>query len=199
MRTYLLAAAAALLVIPGSARASTIFSVPAVIANAGSTGNSFDVVLNYSGASPITVGGFAFEITTTNTDITFTGATTSTVPTYIFGANSLFGPNINTSTGQTLDASDLDSNPAGASLATGTYGLGHVTFDVANGAAAGPFAITLTELGSSLSDADGNSLPITLSNGTITINSVSSVPEPSSLALALSALCVLAALRKRGR
>jgi hypothetical protein len=107
------------------------------------------------------------------------------------GANSLFGPDIATGPnplpGQTLDASDLDSL-GGVTLATGTYGLGHVTFDVASGAATGPFAVTLTEPGSSLSDADGNLIPITLSGGTITIGAISSVPEPSSLGLVMIAV-----------
>src|ERR1700689_4926801 len=99
-KAALLLGAAALL-LPAPARGSLVFSVPSVTANAGDVGDSFDVLLTYSG-SPISVGGFAFEITTTDPDITFTDATTATATAYIFSGTSLFGPDIVTSSpGQT--------------------------------------------------------------------------------------------------
>jgi hypothetical protein len=109
---------------------------------------------------------------------------------YIFSGNSLFGPNIGTTTppSQNFDASDLAmTTPPDIS---GTVGLAHFTFDVANDATGGPFTVTLTPLGNSLSGSNRNNIPITtLEDGTITIETV---PEPA--VLGLSALALAAGL-----
>jgi hypothetical protein len=173
---------------PASIYAGTILVIEGASAAPGSTGNGLDVVLETT--STLSIDAFAVEITTTDPDITFTGATTGTAATYIFSGNSLFGPNIGTTTppSQTFDASDLaKSTPTPTS---GTVGLAHFTFDVAKDATDGPFTISLTPLGSSLSDPNGNNTPITeLEDGTIEIESV---PEPA--ALGLSALALAAGL-----
>lgn len=182
--------------LPASIDASTIFAVQSTLAAPGSTGNSLDVVLEAT--SSLNIGGFAVEVTTTDPDIMFTGATTGTAATYIFSGNSLFGPDIRTTTppSQTFDASDLAlTTPTDIS---GTVGLVHFTFDVASGAASGPFIISLTTLGNSLSDPTGNTTPITsLQNGTITIEQSSSVPEPAALGLSAFALAGLFAFRRK--
>jgi hypothetical protein len=173
---------------PASIDASTIFVVEGASAAPGSTGNGLDVVLETT--SILSIDAFGVEVTTTDPDIMFTGATTGTATTYIFSGNSLFGPNIGTTTppSQNFDASDLAmTTPPDIS---GTVGLAHFTFDVANDATGGPFTISLTGLGNSLSGSNGNNIPITtLEDGTITIESV---PEPA--ALGLSALALAAGL-----
>jgi hypothetical protein len=173
---------------PASIDASTIFVVEGASAAPGSTGNGLDVVLETT--SILSIDAFGVEVTTTDPDIMFTGATTGTATTYIFSGNSLFGPNIGTTTppSQNFDASDLAmTTPPDIS---GTVGLAHFTFDVANDATGGPFTISLTGLGNSLSGSNGNNIPITtLEDGTITIESV---PEPA--VLGLSALALTAGL-----
>lgn len=174
------------LLLPVAGRADIVITAQSVSAATPSTGNVFDVVLQNTGPDPINVSAFDFEISTTDTDITFTSASTSTTATYIFSGHSLFGPTINTSSGQTLEASDLyDVIASGANVASGaTVGLGRVSFDVATGATPGPFAVTLTpDPGTSLSDADGDSIAInSLVSGQITIQG-NAVPEPGGLAL----------------
>ncbi|MGA7415608.1 MAG: hypothetical protein WBW33_34365 [Bryobacteraceae bacterium] len=196
-RFTLFLSALAIGVFPASMSADAVFAVQSTIAAPGSTGNGLDVFLETT--SGLNIAGFAVEVTTTDPFITFTGATTGTATPYIFNGNSVFGPGIGTTgaPSQTYDASDLAiATPTNIS---GTVGLAHFTFDVANGATTGPFAVSLTTLGNSLSDPNGNGIPITaLDNGTITIEPSSSVPEPELglWAIALGG-CLLAFRRKR--
>jgi hypothetical protein len=187
-------------------RADLNITVESVTVRAGSSGNALDVTVTSTGPDTVTVGSFAFELTVTTSDITFTSATTGTTTvTYIFSGNSLFGPTISTSSGQTLDASDTFATiGSGTTLGPGgtlsTAGLGHVFFDVSAGAPSGPIAVTLTPFPTtSLSDPSFNDIPIThLVNGQIT---VSPVPEPATFwptALGLSAAAWLSR-RSRGR
>lgn len=182
---FLFAGAVALF--PAPIDAGTIFAVESTGAAPGSTGNGLDVVLETT--STLNIGAFGVEVTSTDPDITFTGATTGTAATYIFSGNSLFGPDIGTTTppSQTFDASDLAvTTPTNIS---GTVGLAHFTFNVANDATPGPFTISLTALGNSLSGPNGDNISITdLENGTITISAPSSVPEPAALGLTSLAL-----------
>ena len=61
-------------------------------------------------------------------------------------------------------------------------GLGHVSYSISGGAAAGPFAITLSPTATSLANAAGANVVIdTLSNGTLTVSSA--VPEPVTCGL----------------
>lgn len=50
---------------------------------AGSTGNSFDVLLTNASASAVSIAGFTFEVLTASPDISFIGATTATATPYI--------------------------------------------------------------------------------------------------------------------
>ncbi len=115
-----------------SAHADLIVAAQTVAANAGSSGNTLELTLQNTGPSAVTIGGFSFGVSTSGTDINFTLADINTaLAPYIFKGNSLFGPNINTSTGHSLTASDLDSDPAGATVsAASTVGLGRLFFDV---------------------------------------------------------------------
>jgi hypothetical protein len=191
LRLAALVATAALLpaLAPATGRASIIISVQSVSAAAGSTGNALEVTLQNTGPSDVTVGGFSFEIMAATADINFTSATTgTTTATYIFDGNSSFGPNIETSTGQTLDASDSFATIGmGATIGAGdTVGLGHVLFDVAGTAAPGPITVTLSgpPATSLATPAPSSDIPIDdLIGGTITVTgSVAAVPEPSTLA-----------------
>ena len=67
----LLAGMAVSLLGPASAQAALILSVQSATAAAGSSGNTFDVLLNNSGPSAVTIGGFSFGILTPNINISF--------------------------------------------------------------------------------------------------------------------------------
>jgi len=164
----------------------TISLTPAS-ATAGSAGNSFEVNLTNSGSSDVTVGGFSFELSIANPNISLTNVTTATTALYVFSGDSLFGPNISTSSpGQIIDASDIDSIlMAGTTIDPGsTFGLGRVFFDVSSNASPGVTAVNISAFpDTSLADAVGNNLPIdVLTAGQITIFG-STVPEPSSFLL----------------
>jgi hypothetical protein len=196
-----LAGAALFLAVP--ARANIIISVGDVFAIAGSTGNGIDVTLTNTGPSAINVGGFNFQISTSDTDITFQSTTISTLAPYVFLGDSLFGSPINTCTspcGQSIDGSDLAASAGDLVAAGATVGLGHVLFDVAGGATPGPFVVTLAGFpGTSLAGAApaGANIPIdTFTDGQITITAV---PEPASALLLISALGALVAVKRRRR
>ena len=180
------------------ARADLIVSVGTVTASAGSIANSLEVDLRNTG-SAVTIGGFSFEVSVSNPDINFTQADTSTTQPYIFPTDSLFGPFINTTAGSSLTASDL--SVAGVTIAADTtVGLGDVLFNVAPGAAAGTYSVTLAPWpATSLSDPAANDVPITTLNaGQIQITGAQSVPEPSPVIFVTAmALLVLVPLRPR--
>jgi hypothetical protein len=187
-------------------RADLIVAAQTVAANAGSSNNTLEMALQNTGVASVNIAGFSFGVSTMGTDITFTLADVNTVTLpYIFAGHSLFGPNISTSTGHSLTASDLDSNPSGTDVGpASTVGLGRLLFDVAPGAAAGPHTVAITPFPTtSLTDSNGNNVPITtLVDGTIIVTAGPQlVPEPASLTSAAVALAAGAWLfvRRRGR
>jgi hypothetical protein len=177
---------------------------PGISANAGSTGNAFDVLLTNTGASAVTVAGFTFGIVTTDTDITFTDATTSTSAPYVFALDSFddfFGLTLysNSLPGQTVEASDLSYSGAGESIASGaTVALGSIVFSVAPGAAPGVFAVTFEDYPvTSLADPSGNNLEFTPEAGTITVTTpTAGMPEPATGSLVLCALAFVLLIRR---
>jgi len=176
----------------------TVSLTPAVAA-AGSTGNAFDVDLTNLGSAPVIVGGFSFELTVANSNISFNDVTTATTATYVFNGKSTFGPDLSgPSMGQLIDASDVyNIATMGITINPGvTFGLGHVIFSVSSNASPGVFPVNLTAFPmTTLSDAAGNDLAInTLSPGQITIPG-SAVPETSSLLLVLLGAAALLVLR----
>jgi hypothetical protein len=199
----LLAAAFLFLFAATAARADMIVSVQSVSAFSGSSGNTLDVTLTNSGPGDVTIGGFSFIITAGDAGIDFTMATTgTTLAPYIFAGHSLFGPEIDTSHGQTLAASDAyDVAQMGATVGAGaTVGLGHVFFDVASSEPAGPVSVTFDTEGTSLSDPNGGNIPIDRFNdGTITVINGQGppVPEPSTFVLGAIGAVLLAWKRRQ--
>ena len=185
-RTILAIAMAGLVVAaPSYAHGGIIISVQSVTANAGSSGNTFEVDAQNTGA-PVDIAAFAFEVSVpASGGVTFTGADiNTTVDTYIFAGNSAQGPIITAAnTGTVLDASDNAVSGSTTLGTNSTLALGRVFFDVESGASAGPVIVSLTPFPfSSLTDPNLNNIPIdTLNNGTITILPSTSVPEPSGL------------------
>lgn len=189
--------------VPARAAALTLSIQSPVFANPGTSGNSFDVLLTNTSGSLVSIGAFAFEFSTASSDVIFTDATTGTLAApYIFGGNSLFGPDIATAAGgQDLTASDVYAIPgAGTTLSAGAMvALGHILFDVL---ATAPSETVITSFvdfpATSLSDELGNDIAIdSLLGGEIVIGSAVPVPEPSSLALLLTAAVSLAWVRRR--
>jgi hypothetical protein len=176
---------------PARADGLTVSLSPLSDVAAGSTGNGFDVLLTNGSPSAVSIEGFFFEVLASSADVTFTGATTGTAATYIFGADSLFGPDITafgSGTGD-LGASDLDAVDQ-ISLAPGsTVGLGHVLFNVSPTAPTETVSFDLAGFpGTSLSDDSGGDVPIdNFTGGKFTIKgAVAGVPEPGTLVLLLA-------------
>ena len=195
----LLAATSTVLVLSAPARAGLVISVQSVPESAG----AFDVTLTNTGASTVTIGSFSFEVNSSSSQVNFSDATIgTTTATYIFDGNSAFGPIINVTSGQSLQASDLDADSAGASLAGGaTLGLGHVDFTV-TGVLSSAVTVTLSAFPSTSLGGpppDNAVIPIsTLQSGRITPGSTT-VPEPSSLMCAALAIPMGAWLVRRSR
>ena len=179
----------------GQAEAALIVSAPSLTALTGSSG-TFDILLQNTGPSAVSIGGFSFGISTTNPGITFSVANISTGTVYIFNGNSLFGPDIRISSGTSLTASDSANSPISVNvLANSFVGLGHVSYSITGGAATGLFAITFSGPATSLSTAFGTNIPITtLSNGSI---NVIATPEPATLGLVGGLVLVAGLFRKR--
>jgi len=209
-RLAILVGAAALVLCTPPARADgadltcseLCLSIQSVTANPNTTGNVFDVLLTNETGASVTIGGFIFEVTTADTGITFTEATTATtVDPYLFAGDSLLGPEIDVvSGGQTLEAADFSASGAGDAIGNGdTLGVGHIFFDVANGAALGPATVSFDTTVTSLSDAAGNNLAYSTTPGAITIQSTTTVPEPATDGLCIFALAGFAfiALRRQ--
>lgn len=190
--------ALALLTLASPAQAQLILNIQSVSGGAGTTGNVLDVTILNTGAA-VTIAGFGFEVAAASPSVQFTGATTgTTTAAYIFNGHSLFGPNIDTSVGQTLDASDnYDTVNSGVVLGTNaTLGLGHLVFNIAPGATGTIQVSFTTAAANSLSGPAGNPIPITTFNSGLITVTTSSVPEPS--VAALSGVLILGAVGRFG-
>jgi hypothetical protein len=197
-----LIAAALILSTALPARAGIIVSVESVSANQGTTGNTLEVDVQNTGA-PVDIASFSFEISVAGgSGVSFTGADINTaLNVYIFAGNSAQGPNIDTATGTTLDASDNAVSGSTTLGTNSTLALGRVLFDVASSAPVGPVTVSLTPFPStSLTDPNLNDIPIdTLNSGTITITGTSVVPEPTALVSATVGLLASAWFVRRMR
>ena len=184
----------------GLGRASLIMNVQSVNDAAGSTGDTLDITLTNTGPSAVTVGGFSFGLSVGTTDLSFTAISAgTTLATYVFGANSLFGPDISVQPpnlpGQTLEAEDLDVLLSGSSIGAGaTVGLGHITFSLSPGTPAGPIALSFISVDDSFSDQNGTALAFSTGTGSVTVTSAT--PEPAtSLLVGVALTGLLGAVR----
>jgi len=146
------------------------------------------------------VAGFQFELqVSAGSGVLFTNATTSTTKeSYIFANNSfsdtyLFGSLI-TSTSPTNDLTALDTVASPGTYTTlnpgDSYGLGLISFTVIANAPSGtvpisiiPFDFNTALNGTQISDNTGAPIAFNASNGTIQIQGVITIPEPSSLTI----------------
>ena len=185
-RVWLTAACAVACVMgTGAARADLVFSMTPGSASAGGSG-SFDVVLTDTGGD-FNVAGFNFEITTSDTDVTFTDITINTVAApYIFAGDSLLAAPATgsilenpPSTAQDAQAGDVTADFTAVAIGDGDeVGLGHVLFTIAPGASPGPVSIDFGSA-TSLSDGLGNPIAFDNSGGTLTITGGTvATPEP---------------------
>jgi hypothetical protein len=126
------------------AKANLIIAVQSVTAGPGN--GAFDVTLTNSGPSAASIAGMGFNLSTTNTNISFTDATIATTTAVYIFPNSLdalfFGGDLLPSppnSGQNFNGNvptdenvDGSFNPLNVSVGAGvTVGLGHVLFHVA--------------------------------------------------------------------
>jgi hypothetical protein len=194
----ILAIAVLLLSVP--ARADIVLSIEDVTGAPGSTG-AFDVLLTNTGPSSQNIAATNFELTTGDANITFNDVTTNTTTApYIF-PSSFFGPDIITfTTGQTIEAGDVDATFVGTDVAAGaTYGIGSVSYSIDPGAVSGEVAEVdfVAYPQTSLSDSGGNNVPFTAESGTITVQT-STIPEPSAaLPLVGAVLLGVSLIRRR--
>jgi hypothetical protein len=202
--------AAGLVCSPALAGTVTYSIAPSTIdAAPGDVGDAFEVLLTNGSASSIDVQSFFFQVSVTDTDISFTNANFSTTPNaYIFAGDS-FDQNPPPSTLYTntlpalfVDGSDLTNDGAGITVTSGeSLALGEVYFNVAAGAAGGPATVSFSgsSASNSLSDPSGDSIAIgSLTSGTIDIASSTNTPEPSSLFLTLGAMAARFGRIRRG-
>lgn len=215
MRTMKLLLTAALLSAASlaPAQAAIILGLTSVNANINSTGNVFELTLTNSGPSAVTVGGFNFGVSVSNTHLTLQDAKVTTVSApYIFlggdsfvidvlGSDSL----LLSTTGQSIFGNDFRVTPfSGTSVVSGaTFGLAKILFDVDSTALPGPVNATISLLAAetSLSDENGASIAIdTYINSIITLqgNGPEPIPEPSTyLTLGAGLLTLLWTRRRR--
>ena len=158
-------------------------------ATPGSAGG-FDVILENAPNSTqdVTVGGFNFDILLANTAmVTLKGIDSNTASTYIFASTGSFGFLGNVlGGGIEVTGNDLAIPPLnGVTLSPGqSFGLAHVSYQVAANAVGGTVPVPLAAIGSgtALSDENGGSIAdFSTRAGAISI--LAPVPEPSSMLL----------------
>lgn len=190
------------------ARAQIHVQIQPVTAAAGSHGNSFDVTITTDYLRFLKEFSLALSVPTT--DLTFMGISTGTAMPYVFAGSSIFGPDISIQPpslpGQAILADDQSGlfpnafKPPGAQLdARTTYGIGHVTFDVAASAPSGPIVVTIDPIhtafaGYTPTEIQGlpHDLPTVVIDGTVTITGgTPPVPEPVQSVLMGAGLGVL--------
>ena len=207
--SWLVTLAAAALFASAPAHANMVLTLISVGAAAGSTGNSFDVTIQNTGASAQNIAAFSLGLSVADTHITFTGGNEFTALTYVFNGDSFDVINgfayttIPPPTGHQVEGVDNSNSGAGTDIAAGaTLGLGHIFFDVAANTSAGPIAVTIAPgcgnpLCTTLSDSAGATVLFAVTNGDITVTTSTVVPEPSTFLLALCALPAIARRRRK--
>jgi hypothetical protein len=181
----------------GACRAGgLVISAPDLTVTAGSSG-SFDVLLtntNAANGASYDVAVDSFQLSLSGPlDATFTGVSISTVAApYIYvtsgttmpGGGPLSSDSFPTTA---FTASDSEfASPGFRTVSPGdVFGLAHVSYSVGATTSGGVDAIAFPVV--SLTELDGTVIPVTTSNGSIT---VLSIPEPSTLIQAGSAVLI---------
>ena len=179
--------------------AGLVIQAPDLMVTPGSSG-SFDVLLTNTNAA----GGASFGVSLDSLDlalsgspgIAFTNVTIDTVAPYIYTVSATTLPGSDPlnfgiafpNTGFTVADSD-GASPFFQTVNPGdTFGLANVSYSVSP-TFSGADSITIASLnvGTSLSDINGNAIPFTATNGSF---SLSTIPEPSSMFLAATAVLI---------
>jgi hypothetical protein len=180
--------------------------VPTTVA-AGTTGAFFDVTLKNQNDIAQLLNSFSLSLSVTDPHLTFEGANESTTLSYVFAGDSFDQieafPYATSSPGQSFQGSDLTDSGNNVSIAAfQTVGLGHIQFDVAGNASAGPILVSITPFCdgpcTSFSSSTNASIGFTVVNGNITVTTASAgVPEPSSFLLLGLGLPLIKLVRRR--
>jgi hypothetical protein len=198
MRLLLLSLTFAGLLAP-AASASVIYSITPIqpVAAPGDIGDAFEVIVTNTGPASISVAGFTFAISTTDPDITFTSAITSTTTDpYIFAGDSFdnhVSIPLNLNSGMSLKANDETFDNTGITIgASSSMALGRVFYNVSGGAIVpGSFTVAF------VTDPGMNSLSTPAPTSSITIDTLQSetilidTPEPGALLLVPGGLLAL--------
>jgi len=171
-----------------------VIEAPNLAVTPGSSG-SFDVLLvdtDSSGSPGYNVAGDSVELTLSGSPgFTFTGATINTIAPYIYvqstDANLGVPLSLNTFPNTDFIASDAEfASPFYRTVNPGdVFGLANVSYAV-DPTASGTATITIANpnVDTSLSDINGNLIPFTAVNGSL------SIPEPSSMAQAATGVLI---------
>ena len=162
-----------------------LISAPAVNAAAGSSG-AFDVTITNTNG----INGMSYDVAADTVElaltgpsgVNFTGVSIATADTYIYAVSATTHGSVfsfSTFPGTSLETFDFDVSSVGfREIDPGqTFGLVHVTYSVAAGAAPGTGSLTFGP-DTSLSDPTGANINFSVQAGSFT---VTSVPEPPSL------------------
>ena len=189
----------------GSCRAAgLVIEAPNLTVAPGSSG-SFDVLLvdtDPSGSPGYSVSGDSLELTLTGAPgIAFTNVTINTIVPYIYTVSATTLPGSDPlnfgitfpNTGFTVADSD-GADPFFQTVNPGdSFGLAHVSYTVSP-TFSGTDTISSLGMGTSLSDINGNSIPFTSMDG-----SMSPTPEPSTLIEAATAVLIGLGVARRRR
>jgi len=185
-------------------RADLIIQAPTITALPGS-GGSFDVLITSTGGT-YDVAADTIELSLTGlTGVAFTGVLPQANPpnSYIYvdsatnvGGTFTFDSFPNTQ----FDAFDSEFARIGyrAINPGDVFGLVNVSYSVSSTAPAGTGMLVIGP-DTSLSDTSGNNIAFTAQNGSFTVGTASSIPEPASFILAAIGFAGLVGLRARAR
>jgi hypothetical protein len=182
--------------VPGRA-AGLVIQAPHVVAAPGSSG-SFDVLLvntNPAGGASHDVAADTLGLSLVGPlSLTFTGVSIDTVAApYIYvtsGTTAGGGPlSLDTFPNTQFTASDSEfAAPGFRTVNPGdVFGLAHVSFAISPSSPLGTDTIAFVSPTTSLSDQNGNIIPVSLVSGSI---STSAIPEPSALTEAATAALI---------
>jgi PEP-CTERM motif len=173
--------------IDASCQAGLVVEAPNITAAPGSSG-SFDLLITSTGGS-FEVASDVVELSLTGlSNVSFTNVSINTTAPYIYGANSATtaGSTFTFSTfpGTQFETFDFLLTLGAQTINPGDFfGLVDVQYSVAANATPGASGALAFGPDTSLADASGNNVVFTAQNGSITISSSTTIPEPSTVIL----------------